>query len=243
MAIRLVPSKFWTDPFIRRLSARDKVTGLFYLTSPLSHTSGIYLAPPAVTSAYLGCGIEEVRESTANLEHVGKFLRFDQETWTVWVFCMYGIQGRGDKLERSASNQLKELPYGILIEEFLGAHPSVAPHYFNDPSLWIKNYPMGEARVYLLSSSRASKVGVSINPSTRSRQVSCPLTGQSPQLVAQTSFIKEPFKLEALLHDKLLESKVEGEWFLKKPALEVFRTLESEYGISVEWSTVEEVSN
>lgn len=81
--------------------------------------------------------------------------------------------------------------------------------------------------VYLMlgpetGSARAAKIGISNAPSRRVDEVQCPLTGEAPELHATIYIGPGARSVEAALHKKLTEHKIQGEWFEAEPATKEF---------------------
>lgn len=68
------------------------------------------------------------------------------------------------------------------------------------------------------------KIGVSEDPKTRIKQLQ---TGTIHPLrivhLIRTKTMKDAYKVEALLHKKLKENCVEGEWFEEKPVMKLLK--------------------
>lgn len=72
------------------------------------------------------------------------------------------------------------------------------------------------------TSGRAAKIGISNAPERRVAEVKCPLSGESPSLHTTARVGAKARELELILHRKLRQHNIRGEWFAAEPAQEEF---------------------
>lgn len=121
---RTVDSRFWMDPKVRSLDPDAKLVFLYLITCPHSHVSGLYYLP--VEIGILETGLTEIRYREG-IDHLFRFgmVKLDEENHLIWVVNMLAYQGRGEKNERSAANQIRSLHKSRLFADFLRRYPGV----------------------------------------------------------------------------------------------------------------------
>lgn len=127
---RIVDSKAWTDPKIRKLSIEGKAAFPYLICNSHSHLSGIYILPKVLACYEIGVS-DRVYDRVLKEMEDASFAYFDIETDVIFVRNMFKYQGRGKMNEMAAANQLKNLHNSFLIKVFLSIYPSVKKYVSN----------------------------------------------------------------------------------------------------------------
>lgn len=107
---RTICCKLWTDEKVKKLKPLEKLLFVYLITNPHTHLSGLYYLPQALAEAELGIKI--------NWESVKSLAAYDAENQHVWVYRMYGYQGRGPMVKQCVIKHLADLHVSKLVTSF-----------------------------------------------------------------------------------------------------------------------------
>ncbi len=130
---RTIETSLWDDPKVLSLDSPAKLLFIYLITNRWAHVSGIYRIPAVIARSELAF-TDTVYDRVCDRVSGAGLASFDQTREIVFVKNMMRYQGRGEKNERSAANQLKTLHNSFLIKEFLDFYPSVK-RYVSDTLL------------------------------------------------------------------------------------------------------------
>lgn len=124
---RIIDSRFWSDPKVKKLSSQEKLIFLYLVTNAHTHVSGIYHLAPHTIAVEIGLPLATVKTALNTLSK-HDIIRFISAENLVWVMKMMMYQGRGEKHARSAAYHLVEdLHNCSLTKEFVQVYPDVKP--------------------------------------------------------------------------------------------------------------------
>jgi hypothetical protein len=121
---RTIDSSIWTDPKFRALPPNGKLLFIYLFSNSHSHLSGIYYIPKVIIRHETGLSDRALHTLLHTLSESG-LADFDSEKEVILVRNMFRHQGRGEKHQRSAANQLVSLHKSLLIMDFLALYPVV----------------------------------------------------------------------------------------------------------------------
>ena len=122
---RTVDAIFWTDPKVRRLTAKAKLLFLYLITNGHSHPSGIYYLPRDFIAKETSLSKSELDSALDTLSGAG-LACYDASHEVIWVINMLKYQCRGKKLLRAAALQLRSCHQSVLVSAFVSRYPQVA---------------------------------------------------------------------------------------------------------------------
>lgn len=115
----------WSDdPKVRQLPTAGMLLFVYLIANRLSHVSGIYFLPDAMILDALKIDRRTLDTLWNTLASVGLAYR-DKDRAVVLVPKMFRRQGRGEKNQRAAANQIASLHNSPLISKFLDIYPDV----------------------------------------------------------------------------------------------------------------------
>jgi hypothetical protein len=133
---RTIDVVMWTDDKVRKLPPDGKLLFLYLITNPQAHVSGIYQLARETMARQTGLTIKRVNTLCDRLFAL-RMCSFDAERDVVFVRRMAKYQGRGEKNEAAAVNQIGILRNSPLVNDFLAEYPSIkdkVSHTLSDPS-------------------------------------------------------------------------------------------------------------
>lgn len=122
---RTVDTATWTDPKVKSLNSDGKLLFIYLITNPHSHVSGIYYLTLYDVSHETGLAQRQLKRILDTLSDL-KLCHFDTGNEVFWVRNMFFYQGRGERNQRAAANQLQSLHKSYLIKDFLEIYPEVS---------------------------------------------------------------------------------------------------------------------
>ena len=121
---RTIDASFWTDPDIRALSGTERYLFLYLVTNPHAHVSGMYYLPKVMIEHETGLKGKALERGIDTLSK-GYLAWYDPKNEVIFVRSMFRYQGRGEKNNQAAANQLKNLHKSQLINKFLKYYPEI----------------------------------------------------------------------------------------------------------------------
>lgn len=140
---RTVDTSLFFDPKIRAIRKTHPLAVYLFLylfQNSHTHLSGIYHISQAIICDETGIPDRVYHTLCDTLSRVG-LVKFDKNMEVVYVKKMFKYQGRGEKNEKAAADQLKNLHKCSLILEFIEDYPSVKKHC-DDTLLIPYQYPI-----------------------------------------------------------------------------------------------------
>ena len=124
---RTVDTSLFYDPKIRAIRKDQPLAVYLFLylfQNSHTHLSGIYHISKAIICDETGISDRVYDTLCHTLSEVG-LVKFDQKLEVVYVKRMFKYQGKGEKNEKAAANQLESLHNCYLIKDFLDDYPKI----------------------------------------------------------------------------------------------------------------------
>lgn len=129
MAYRTVHERFWRDPKVIKLSLKEKLLFLYFITSSDAHYSGIYYCPIQIIQIQTGMSEKDVMQSidTLSSQHM---VEYDMATNEVFVVNMAKFQVISDTQIKGVANHFKDsIQSQALKQSFMNKYDSLSVPY------------------------------------------------------------------------------------------------------------------
>jgi hypothetical protein len=129
MAYRTVHERFWRDPKVIKLSLKEKLLFLYFITSSDAHYSGLYYCPIQIIQIQTGMSEKDVMQSidTLSIQHM---IEYDMGTNEVFVVNMAKFQVVSDTQIKGVANHFKDsIQSQVLKQNFMKKYDTLSIPY------------------------------------------------------------------------------------------------------------------